>query len=147
MGSASPSGVTCSSGHAGPCLSGAAGAAVDNPAAPRHLTRTNYIGSIKDLTAELDRLYARYRQLEEQKRPLLERVSELGPPALTPFALETPQHHQPVRHAQHRSPKRIIRVTRKRWLRRHEAPAASGVGSDCPYGQFTIHDGRRRHHG
>ena len=33
---------------------------------------------IKDLTAELDRLYARYQALEEQKRPLLERISELG---------------------------------------------------------------------
>jgi predicted nucleic acid-binding Zn-ribbon protein len=33
---------------------------------------------IKDLTAELDRLYARYQELEEQKRPLLERTSELA---------------------------------------------------------------------
>jgi Mg-chelatase subunit ChlI len=29
-------------------------------------------------TAELDRLYARYRELEEQKRPLLEELSELA---------------------------------------------------------------------
>ena len=33
---------------------------------------------IKDLSAELDRLYARFRELEEQKRPLLERMSELS---------------------------------------------------------------------
>jgi hypothetical protein len=33
---------------------------------------------IKDWTAELDRLYARYQELEEQKRPLLERMSELA---------------------------------------------------------------------
>ncbi len=33
---------------------------------------------IKDLSAELDRLYARYQELEEQKRPLLERMSELS---------------------------------------------------------------------
>jgi hypothetical protein len=33
---------------------------------------------IKDLTAELDRLYARYQELEAQKRPLLERMSELA---------------------------------------------------------------------
>jgi DNA repair exonuclease SbcCD ATPase subunit len=33
---------------------------------------------INDLTAELDRLYARYQELEEQKRQLLERMSELG---------------------------------------------------------------------
>jgi predicted nucleic acid-binding Zn-ribbon protein len=35
---------------------------------------------IKDLTVELDRLYARYQELEEQKRPLLERMSELARP-------------------------------------------------------------------
>jgi hypothetical protein len=29
-------------------------------------------------TAELDRLYARYRELEEQKRPLLEELSQLA---------------------------------------------------------------------
>ena len=33
---------------------------------------------LKDLTAELDRLYARYQELEEQKRPLLERMGEMG---------------------------------------------------------------------
>jgi type II secretory pathway pseudopilin PulG len=33
---------------------------------------------IKDLSAELDRLYARYRELEEEKRPLLERMGEIG---------------------------------------------------------------------
>jgi hypothetical protein len=33
---------------------------------------------VKDLTAELDRLYARYRELEEQKRPLLARMGELA---------------------------------------------------------------------
>ncbi|MET0918060.1 MAG: hypothetical protein ABWY07_06500 [Burkholderiales bacterium] len=33
---------------------------------------------IKDLSAELDRLYARYQELEEQKRPLVERMSELS---------------------------------------------------------------------
>ena len=33
---------------------------------------------IKDLSAELDRLYARYQELEEQKRLLLERMSELS---------------------------------------------------------------------
>ena len=33
---------------------------------------------IKELTAELDRLYARYRKLEEEKRPLLERLGELA---------------------------------------------------------------------
>jgi hypothetical protein len=33
---------------------------------------------IKDLTAELERLYARYQELEEQKRPLLERLGELA---------------------------------------------------------------------
>ena len=33
---------------------------------------------IKERTAELDRLYARYQELEEQKRPLLERMGELG---------------------------------------------------------------------
>lgn len=32
---------------------------------------------IKELTTELDRLYARYQELEEEKRPLLERMSEL----------------------------------------------------------------------
>jgi chaperonin cofactor prefoldin len=33
---------------------------------------------IKDLTAELERLYARYQELEEQKRTLLERLGELA---------------------------------------------------------------------
>ena len=33
---------------------------------------------IKERTAELDRLYARYQELEEQKRALLERLSELA---------------------------------------------------------------------
>jgi hypothetical protein len=33
---------------------------------------------IKDLAAELDRLYARYQELEEQKQPLLERLGEIG---------------------------------------------------------------------
>jgi septal ring factor EnvC (AmiA/AmiB activator) len=33
---------------------------------------------IKELTSELDRLYARYQELEEQKRALLERLSELS---------------------------------------------------------------------
>jgi predicted nucleic acid-binding Zn-ribbon protein len=33
---------------------------------------------IKELTAELERLYARYQELEDQKQPLLERMSELG---------------------------------------------------------------------
>ena len=33
---------------------------------------------IKERTAELDRLYARYQELEEQKRPLLERMAEVG---------------------------------------------------------------------
>ena len=33
---------------------------------------------IKDFAAELDRLYARYQELEEQKRPLRERMSELA---------------------------------------------------------------------
>ena len=33
---------------------------------------------IKELTTELERLYARYQELEEQKRPLLERMGELG---------------------------------------------------------------------
>jgi hypothetical protein len=33
---------------------------------------------IKDRTAELERLYARYQELEEQKRALLERLSELS---------------------------------------------------------------------
>jgi hypothetical protein len=33
---------------------------------------------IRDLTAELDRLYARYQELEDQKRPLLERLGELA---------------------------------------------------------------------
>jgi len=33
---------------------------------------------IKNLTSELERLYARYQELEEQKRPLLERMAELG---------------------------------------------------------------------
>jgi predicted nucleic acid-binding Zn-ribbon protein len=33
---------------------------------------------IKELTTELDRLYARYQELEEQKRPLLERLGELA---------------------------------------------------------------------
>jgi hypothetical protein len=33
---------------------------------------------IRDLTAELDRLYARYQELEDQKRPLLERLGELS---------------------------------------------------------------------
>mgnify|MGYP001439531744 CR=1 FL=1 len=33
---------------------------------------------INELSAEVDRLYARYQELEEQKRPLLERMNELG---------------------------------------------------------------------
>jgi hypothetical protein len=33
---------------------------------------------IKELTAELERLYARYQELEDQKQPLLERMGELG---------------------------------------------------------------------
>jgi thymidylate kinase len=33
---------------------------------------------IKERTAELERLYARYQELEEQKRSLLERIGELG---------------------------------------------------------------------
>jgi uncharacterized protein involved in exopolysaccharide biosynthesis len=33
---------------------------------------------IKERTAELERLYARYQELEEQKRPLLDRMEELG---------------------------------------------------------------------
>jgi predicted nucleic acid-binding Zn-ribbon protein len=33
---------------------------------------------IRDLTAELERLYARYQDLENEKRPLLERMSELA---------------------------------------------------------------------
>jgi hypothetical protein len=33
---------------------------------------------IKEYTAELERLYARYQELEEQKRPLLERLGELA---------------------------------------------------------------------
>ena len=33
---------------------------------------------IKDRTAELERLYARYQELEEQKRSLLERMAEVG---------------------------------------------------------------------
>ena len=33
---------------------------------------------IKELTSELDRLYARYQELEEEKRPLLERLGELA---------------------------------------------------------------------
>jgi hypothetical protein len=32
---------------------------------------------IRELTAELERLYARYQDLEAEKRPLLERMSEL----------------------------------------------------------------------
>jgi hypothetical protein len=32
---------------------------------------------LRRYTVELDRLYARYRELEEQKRPLLDRISEL----------------------------------------------------------------------
>jgi hypothetical protein len=33
---------------------------------------------IRDLTAEMERLYARYQDLENEKRPLLERMSELA---------------------------------------------------------------------
>ena len=33
---------------------------------------------MKDLQLEIDRLYARYRQIEEQKRPLLETLSSLA---------------------------------------------------------------------
>ena len=33
---------------------------------------------INDFSAELDRLFARYQELEEQKRPLIERMNELG---------------------------------------------------------------------
>jgi hypothetical protein len=33
---------------------------------------------MRDLTAELERLYARYQDLENEKRPLLERMSELA---------------------------------------------------------------------
>jgi hypothetical protein len=33
---------------------------------------------LRRYTEELDRLYARYRELEEQKRPLLDRISELS---------------------------------------------------------------------
>jgi hypothetical protein len=33
---------------------------------------------INDLSAELDRLYARYQELEEQRRPLIERMNELS---------------------------------------------------------------------
>jgi hypothetical protein len=33
---------------------------------------------VRDLTAELERLYARYQELEEQKRSLLERMSGLA---------------------------------------------------------------------
>jgi predicted nucleic acid-binding Zn-ribbon protein len=33
---------------------------------------------VKDLQAEVDRLYARYRELEEQKKPLLEQLSALA---------------------------------------------------------------------
>src|SRR5688572_4111381 len=33
---------------------------------------------VQGYAAELDRLYARYRELEEQKRPLLEELSELA---------------------------------------------------------------------
>jgi len=32
---------------------------------------------LKDLDAEMQRLYARYRELEEEKRPLLEQMNEL----------------------------------------------------------------------
>jgi hypothetical protein len=33
---------------------------------------------LRRYAVELDRLYARYRELEEQKRPLLDRISELS---------------------------------------------------------------------
>jgi septal ring factor EnvC (AmiA/AmiB activator) len=33
---------------------------------------------LRRYSVELDRLYARYRELEEQKRPLLDRISELS---------------------------------------------------------------------
>jgi predicted nucleic acid-binding Zn-ribbon protein len=33
---------------------------------------------IKEYTAELERLYVRYQELEEEKRPLLERLGELA---------------------------------------------------------------------
>jgi hypothetical protein len=33
---------------------------------------------VRDLQSEVDRLYARYRQLEEQKKPLLEALSALA---------------------------------------------------------------------
>jgi chromosome segregation ATPase len=33
---------------------------------------------VKDLQAEVDRLYARYRELQEQKKPLLEQLSALA---------------------------------------------------------------------
>ena len=52
------------------------------PPSPNYedITRDQYTRAqrVRDLQSELDRLYARYRELEEQKRPLLEALSTLA---------------------------------------------------------------------
>jgi hypothetical protein len=52
------------------------------PPSPNYedITRERYERAqrVRDLQSELDRLYARYRELEEQKRPLLEALSTLA---------------------------------------------------------------------
>jgi hypothetical protein len=52
------------------------------PPSPNYedITRDQYARAqrVRDLQSELDRLYARYRELEEQKRPLLEALSTLA---------------------------------------------------------------------
>jgi chromosome segregation ATPase len=46
---------------------------------------------VKDLQAEADRLYARYRELEEQKKPLLEQLSALAQQRTEAQPLQSPQ--------------------------------------------------------
>jgi flagellar biosynthesis/type III secretory pathway chaperone len=52
------------------------------PPSPNYedITRERYERAqrVRDLQAELDRLYGRYRELEEQKRPLLDALSALA---------------------------------------------------------------------
>jgi flagellar biosynthesis/type III secretory pathway chaperone len=52
------------------------------PPSPNYedITRDQYARAqrVRDLQSELDRLYARYRELEEQKRPLLDALSTLA---------------------------------------------------------------------
>src|SRR5690349_8780400 len=69
------------------------------PPSPNYedITRDQYTRAqrVRDLQSELDRLYARYRELEEQKRPLLEALSTLAQQRADEAAAAQAQPQQP----------------------------------------------------